>query len=211
MAAPIVDQVLGRVYSKGISLSLNLNNFPTPSGVVSTEDAAWLAWRSGFQRVGGVKSIGGPTLSRDTIEINELDIGVGLESAANTFEQYFVKIKAPGDKDLQAIPFVLNMTHAQFSVLHTAYCFDNLFGFQIDFPQGATLIGIGFVQSLEPTIDSSKIVEIACELQPSFGIDYLTACAGSNVLHNLWRNYLYGYSCANVITDENRITDLIGV
>jgi len=196
MAGPIVDQVFGRTYSKGVSLSLNFLSFPSPSGVVATDNTAWTTWQTSFSRVAGVKSIGGPTLGRETLDLSELDIGVGSALAGQVDEQFYVKNKAPGDKDIQPIPTVLNMTHQQYDVLHQAYFRDSVFGFQINFPQGAILIGLGFVQSLEPTIESSKIIEIACEIQPSFGVDYLSNCTGSTVLHNLWRNYLYPATCA---------------
>lgn len=196
MAGPIVDQVFGRVYSKGVSLSLNFQAFPAPSGVLATDNAAWTTWQGYFTRVAGVKSIGGPTLGRDNLELAELDIGVGTATGNQVDEQFYIKNKAPGDKDIAPIPLVLNMSHQQYDVLHQAYFRDRVFGFQINFPQGALLIGLGFVQSLEPTIESSKIVEIACEVQPSFGVDYLSNCTGSTALHNLWRNYLYPATCA---------------
>lgn len=208
MAGPIVDQVFGRTYSKGVSLSLNFETFPTPSGTLSTDNSAWVAWQAFFNRVAGVKSIGGPTLGRENLEIMELDIGSGAASGGQVEEQFYVKNKAPGDKESQPIPIMLNMTHQQYDVLHQAYFRDSIFGFQINFPQGAILIGLGFVHSLEPTIESSKIIEIACEIQPSFGVDYLSNCAGSTALHNMWRNYLYPVSCAAAAIE---ISELVSV
>lgn len=190
MGATIVEQVFGRVYSKGVKLLINLDPPPAAGGDGIVPTSPLNAWLAGFTRVGGVKSIGGPNASRDILELQELDVGPATLVTGEVPENFYYKNKAPGDKDYQAIPIMLNMSHQQMQTLWGAYNSDITFGFQIVFPTGALMLGLGFVDSLEPTIESSKIVEVAFDLQPAFGIDYISNCAGYNTLHGFWANYL---------------------
>ena len=196
MANTVVEQIYGRVYSKGISLSVNFSAPPAPNADGTANTSAINAWLSSFTVVAGVRSIAGPSLGRDVLDMNELDL-VPLAPVAgdNTYEMYWTKPKAPGDKESQPLSAMLNMTTGQFEQLYRAYMRDLVFGIMIRFPSGALTICLGFVESLEPTIESSKIIEVACELQPSFGVDYLSTCASDGVLHGFWQNYLSGGLC----------------
>ena len=203
MPAPVVDQMFGRVYSKAIQFYMNyatLGLLSNPS-VPATDLAAFTSWSSQFVRVAGVKSISGPGLGRDVLELQELDVGPATANlgGAETAEMFYVKNKAPGDKDIAPVSLTLNMSHQQFEILYSAYIKDLVFGWEIIFPSGALMIGLGFVDSLEPSIESSKIVEVALDIQPSFGVDYTTNCTGYTALHNFWRNYLPNPGCAATV------------
>lgn len=191
MPSTMVEQVFGRVYSKGIQLLINLT--PPPADPSVTADLN--TWLAGFTRVGGVRSIGGPNMQRDVLELQELDVGPATLQTGEVAENFYYKNKAPGDKEQQPIPVMLNMSHQQFQVLFDSYNADLTFGFEIVFPSGAILLGLAFVDSLEPTIESSKIIDIAMDLQPAFGVDYISNCAGYSVLHGFWANYLPVVPC----------------
>ena len=193
MPATIVEQVFGRVYSKGVRLLTNTAAPPLDPGGAGA--SALISWLAGFTVVGGVKSIGGPQLSRDILELQELDVGPTTLVGAETPEMFYYKNKAPGDKDIQPIPVMLNMSHQQFQKLFDVYNGDLTVGFMITFPSGALFLGLAFIDGLEPNIESSKIIEIALDLQPAFGVAYQNNCTGYTALASYWANYLPIIAC----------------
>lgn len=199
MPNTIVEQLFERVYSKGISLSVSTSPVPASTGNALADGTAMTAWLNAFRRLAGVRSIGGPSLGRDTLDINELDLVPVVLNSGETAEMFYTKPKAPGDKEVQPVNLTLNMTNGEFDWLYNSYMKDLVFGCQIRFPSGAVMVWLGFVDSLEATLESSKIVEVACDLQPTFGVDYVSLCPNNNALRAFWLNYLPDSGCPAVL------------
>lgn len=134
----VVENVFSRVYSKGARLFVDTNSLAATTLINETYIATLPA-------VAGVKSIKGPKMGRDVIDMNELDqvppglVGTTADLATSspginlattpteTPEMYYNKIKAPGDKDIGPLVLSLNMTRVWYGKLHQLYIRDIAF------------------------------------------------------------------------------------
>ncbi len=194
---PVVEQLFHRVYSRGVTLRISTTAIPAydPDTGLPVDDAAVETWLNAFVRVAGVTSIDLPTMGRDVIELNELETGPAALGGGETIEMFFQKNRAPGDKNIDPLAAMLNMSQVQLQILYDRFIRDTIFGFSVDFPSGAFLLGLGFVNSLEPSIENSKIIEISTELQSSFGMQYISVCDTLDDLTGIWMNYLKSIQC----------------
>lgn len=206
---PAVEDIFRRSYSKGARLLLNTGGpvaIPTPI----TE-----AFINTMKVVAGVKTIKGPKLGRDKVEMNELDqVPPGLTTAdplgstdlltvpTQTREMYFNKVKAPGDKDVGPVVLTLNLTHQQYGVLHSLYTRDLPFAWlinlrvkQIGSNTRAFFCGFGFISELSEDIQPSALVTVSCNIQPMFGVGYLSACKSLSALTRSFGNYIPNPTC----------------
>lgn len=197
MAMPVIEQISRRVYGKGVTLSLSttaipLINFTTGEPADRTALGTWL---DNFTLVAGVEDIDGPTMDRDDVILNELDnIPTSLTGSEN-LETFFAQQHQAGTKNLDALNIMLKMNAQQYQVLYMTYLTNAIYGWSINFPSGAALVGIGFTQSIETTFDPDKIIEVNWELQPCTGFQYLTICETRTAYHGQWLNYFQGLAC----------------
>lgn len=213
---PAVEDIFHRTYSKGARLLINSGppvSVPTP--ITET-------YINAMRVVAGVKSIKGPKLGRDKVDMNELDQApAGLSSGdplgtedltklpLQTQEMYFNKVKAPGDKDVGPVVTSLNLTHQQYGVLHNLYTRDLPFVWLINLrvkpiTTGAVtpvtnsrcfFIGFGFISELSEDIQPSALITVACSIQPMFGVGYLSACKSLTDLTRNFANYIPNPTC----------------
>ncbi len=209
---PVVDQVYKRIYSKGAGFWLNYGGSSIPS--VITE-----AYLSTFTKIAGVKTIKGPKMGRDTVDLQELDQVPPLLTSPNfttsqnnlvvpaeTREQYFNKVKAPGDKDYGPIALTINMTNTMFQVLSSLQERDIPFPYFINLRSSGTtfatlrtsrtiFFGFGFVQTLGFDVQPSELVQVSCSVQPSFGVGFASVCTSLAQMARVWQNFLEVPSC----------------
>ncbi len=186
--ATIVEQVLGRTYSKGVRV---LWSSVTPPDTLTVNDA----WLATFQLFQGVKSVTSSEVDRDVIELMELDNIPSTITSAEEPEIFYTKIKAPGDKDHKPMMMELNANGPTIDIVQRLYYFDTITAFIVLFPSGALQIMLGYVQSIEPSVEGGKIVNVSVELQPSFGVQYLSQCPNFQTFYGFWRNYLSNAVC----------------
>jgi len=213
---PVVENVFSRVYSKGARLFLD--SMTNASTNVVNE-----AYIAALPAVAGVKSIKGPKMGRDVVDMSELDqvppgllgttadIGVAGTNLATTpvetAEMYYNKIKAPGDKDIGPLVLSLNMTRAWYGKLHQLYVRDAPFLWLINLrtrpvtPAAAPVnsrcffIGFGYVSELSLDSEPNALVTASCSLQPMFGVTFLSNCNSITTLSNEYVNHLIQPAC----------------
>lgn len=212
----VVENVFSRVYSKGARLFIDTMS----NSATTLVNEAYIA---GLPAVAGVKSIKGPKMGRDVIDMNELDqvppglvgttadlgtAGVNLATTpVETPEMYYNKIKAPGDKDIGPLVLSLNMTRAWYGKLHQMYVRDAPFLWLINLrtkpitpaalPANTRcfFIGFGYVSELSLDSQPSALVTASCSLQPMFGVTFLSNCNDLTTLANEYVNHLIQPAC----------------
>lgn len=207
----VVEDVFSRTYSKGAQLFIQQTGpaaFPSPL----TE-----AYILAMQAVAGVKTIKGPKMGRDKVELQELDQSppsgpstADLTTAvdftttpADTREQYYNKVKAPGDKDMGPVVTALNMTKQQYAILHRLYVNDIPFPWLINLKVKAVagggtrcfFLGYGFITDLSMDIQPSALVQASCSIQPAYGIGYISACRALSSLTRVFNNFIPVPAC----------------
>lgn len=208
---PVVEDVFRRAYSKGARLFIDRAAYSAGAQPAVTE-----TYLNGLQSVAGVKSIKGPKMGRDKVEMMELDqVPAGVDSAdlftanadltatpTQTREMYFNKVKAPGDKDIGPINLALNMTRQMYGILHQLYVRDIVFPWVINLrtaPNGANTrcfwIGYGFIGELTKDIQPSAIVQVTCNIQTSFGVGFMSTCRSITSLTRAFGNFMIKPNC----------------
>ena len=206
---PAVEDIFNRSYSKGAKL------FWKTTGPISVPSPITEPYIAAMTAIAGVKTIKGPKLGRDKVEMAELDqapsalttgdpLGVTnlLTTPAETREMYFNKVKAPGDKDVGPIVMTLNLTHPQYGQLHSAYVRDVTFVWLINLRVKAVgantrcfFLGFGFISELSEDVQPASLVTVSCSIQPMFGVGYLSACNNLTVLTRSFYNFIPTASC----------------
>lgn len=196
---PVIETASKRVYGKGIHLAISTTLFPMINFATGepADRTALGTWLDNFTFVGGVVGIDGPNMDHDDIELDELDNTPGAAGLVGTenLEMFFANAKFLGDKSLDALNITLNMNPKQYQVLYMTYLKNTIYGWSINFPSGAFLIGVGFTESLECSFEPNKVIEVAYELQPSFGMQFVSTCDSRASLHGQWLTYIEGLAC----------------
>ena len=196
-ATTVIEQVFHRTSSRGVSLWVSTTAIPAIN-TTTKQPSDLSTWLGAFVEVAGVTSID-VSNDRNDIDLNELDTQPTTLVGTEIPETFYHKVRIPGDKEAGPFSCTLNMNQVQFANFYNKYLQDEIFGFFMNFPRGSSnaqfIIGIGCVKSIDINIDNGKIIENPVELQPAFGVQYLSNCESLSGLKSYFMNYLGDLAC----------------
>lgn len=218
MPQPVIESTLFRVNSKGTKFAARLDGTAPPSPMT-------MAYLQGFNFVSGVKTIKGPKMGRNKIDMTELNNGqlstalfselptdpLGSTSTVVTQEMYFYKVRAPGTKVYGPVELALNMTSFGYDTLMRWFERSRMFPWvtlirtavtpaqaatpPIPDPPPSFMFGYGYVKSLGPKTVKGELVTADVSIQPSHGVGFLSVCTDISTLVRVWKNFIPYSGC----------------
>ena len=122
---------------------------------VGTVFGRWDIVTAAFVPVAEVISIGGPSKTRETIEVTHL-------TSPDGYKEYI-----SGLRDGGTVPLSMNFTPENYEVIDDDFHDDELVSYQIEFPDGTVFELEGFVTDLSVSAETADKITVECTIQVS--------------------------------------------